>query len=89
MTPEEQRLIAELQAHPAWALLRKTARERMDKTFLILAKQLMAGTPVPEQDIAYNRGFFAGMKHLLDKPKLAEADIARELAKREDVTLDA
>lgn len=90
MTPEEQRLVAELTKHPAWEVLNKTAKERMEMSFRVLATSLMTkGAKIDQGQIDYERGFFAGMKHLLRKPELAAADIAKALAEREEVTLGA
>lgn len=52
--------------------------------FRLFAHDLMAGKPPSNETVEYARGFFAGMKYLLDKPKLADAEIARELAKRKE-----
>lgn len=89
MTDDQDRLLAELVNHPAWGPLKAKARTEMERRFRVHTVALMTGHPVSEETIAYDRGFFAGMKFLLDKPRFAQADIERELAKREEVKLDA
>jgi len=89
LSDDEAQILAELTLHPAWNVLQKVAKERMERQFRLTAGALMSGTKVDVEEIEYQRGFFAGMKHLLDKPQLEAAEIARELAKREEVKLDA
>lgn len=83
---DHDRLLAELVTHPAWEVLRERAKKRMRQRFDHHAVTLMAGGKVEDAMIAYDRGFFAGMKFLLDRPKLAQSEIEKELAKREEVT---
>lgn len=57
----------------------------MEKQFRMFAVDLMQGKDITSEQREYARGFFAGMKYLLDKPKFTQAEIARELEKRKDV----
>lgn len=63
--------------HPNWQELRNVAKDKMNKHFNLLAKELMAGRDIP--DLQYRRGFFAGMKFLLDQPDLAQKKLAAAL----------
>ena len=77
----QTQLLARLGNDPAWEALRERAKDRMDKEFIRLAKQLMAGDDVPRENVEYRRGFFAGMKFLLDTPTLEAKRLDRALAK--------
>ena len=77
----EQQLLARLGNDPAWGTLRDRAKDRMDKEFVRLAKQLMVGDEVTRENVEYRRGFFAGMKFLLDNPTLEAKRLDRVLAK--------
>lgn len=55
---------------PAWQLLRLTVVRKMKNEFMVLANDLMEGRPVQSSDVAYKRGFYAGMKFVLDQPDL-------------------
>ena len=54
----------------------------MEWEFKNFTLRLMAGDIPSEADVEYARGFFAGMKYLLDKPKLHATEIQKELKKR-------
>lgn len=68
--------------HPNWQELRNVAKDRMEKRFNVLARDLMAGREPP--DIMYQRGFFAGMKFLLDQPDLSAKKLAAALEESTD-----
>ena len=78
-----QRLNA-LKENRGWAELSELCREKMESEFRLLSHALMRGTPPSEVEIAYKRGFFAGMKFLLDSPDLNESKLERALRKREN-----
>ena len=78
LSPQEQRIVAELSAHPAWPVLRKIEKQRMDLKFEGHAKALMAGMEFDQRQVDYDRGYFAGMKHLLDTPERERAALQRE-----------
>jgi hypothetical protein len=78
----EQQLLARLDSDPAWAALRERAKEKMEAEFGRLAKALMRGDEVA--DVEYRRGFFAGIKFLLDCPTLEARKLDRALAKEGD-----
>lgn len=72
--------------HPNWGELRNVAKERMDKRFTFLAKQLMSGKRVTHGEQQFWRGYFAGMKFLLDQPDLHQKklDKAYEESRQND-----
>ena len=74
-------LLARLGTDPAWPALRDRAKERMDVEFDRLAKALMRDGEVSREEVQYRRGFFAGMKFLLDNPTLEARKLDRALAK--------
>ena len=77
----EREILAHLADHPGWTELCELAQERMRKEFLHLATEQMTGLDVPYHTIQYRRGFFAGMKFLLDVPQLEANKLRIELAK--------
>jgi hypothetical protein len=81
----QQRLLAELSQHPAWPVLRGVCRDKMEREFTRLAKELMRPHSQPPTDLDYRRGFFAGMKFLLDKPVWESQDIDRALKAQGEV----
>lgn len=84
LSPEEQRLFAELAQHPAWGVLREVVKKQMETKFAFHASQLMGGTEVDQRTVDFDRGYFAGMKHLLDSPGRELNKILKE--QREEVT---
>lgn len=70
--------MAELGQHPGWAILGGVVKEKMDKEFRRLASELMQGDYPDPDDVQYRRGFFAGMKFLLDRP----SRVAKQLKER-------
>lgn len=82
-------LIAHLADHPAWAELRKLATEQKERHFRNLLREFELKNHQPDYaELQWERGFWAGMKFLLDKPTLeaAELDRAARRRDREDVT---
>lgn len=57
------------------------ARERMEKTFERLAHDLMGGKEIDPVYVARQRGFFAGMKFLLDSPEISQNRLDAALAR--------
>lgn len=52
----------------------------MDSSFRRLAKQMMSSKDtVPATEVQFHRGFFAGMKFLLDQPTLEGRKLERAL----------
>lgn len=83
----DRELLAHLAAHPAWEALREVAKERMDDVFAKTARELMQGAEITREVIEYRRGFFAGIKFLLDQPTLEAKALEKALAEeREEVT---
>ena len=85
----ERHELAALTTHPVWTALRSAAKVQMERQFQRMAQELMQGkTPSPES-VEYARGFFAGMKFLLDTPTIERRRMERVLAKKEEVVADA
>ena len=76
----DRELLSHLSSHPSWGVLRTVSKERMDEVFLLTARELMRGEVVPKEVIEYRRGFFAGMKFLLDNPTVEAQKLERSLA---------
>ena len=57
---------------PQWDSLRELAKEKMEDTFASLTNRMMSKQGVPEHERQYWRGYFAGIKFLLDQPDLHE-----------------
>lgn len=72
--------IAALVHHPGWPALREHAAELMEAQFSLLAKQMMAGKEITPERVAYLRGWFAGVKNLLDDPYIQARSVTREIA---------
>lgn len=54
----------------------------MNQNFLSLSRLLIGNAQgVPDTDIQYRRGVFAGIKMVLDQPLIAQNEIEREIAK--------
>jgi hypothetical protein len=77
----DDRLI-HLKEDAGWKALHERVADRMEKEFRRTAAQMMAGTEIPQWEIEYRRGFFAGMKFLLDQPDL-DAQKMAEAIRRE------
>lgn len=73
----QTRLVAELGAHPGWAVLGGVVKDKMDREFRGYANELMRGDYPDIEEIQYRRGFFAGMKFLLDRPSRASKKLER------------
>lgn len=82
--PDPDQLLARLGADPAWEVLRNRAKEKMDDQFVKLAKAMMRGVDLPATQVEYQRGFFAGMKFLLDCPTLEAKVLDRALRKESE-----
>ena len=54
-----------------------------------ITKALLRGEEVPRDLIEWKRGYFAGMEFLLRRPQAKANELAKALAKREEVTLNA
>jgi len=82
-------LLAQLLDHPAWPVLNKVMKERRQQHFNDITNALIGGKTVPKDLIEWKRGFFEGMAFLLRQPQAKANQLARELAKREEVQHDA
>lgn len=79
--------MAHLGQQPGWEALRSLAKERMEKHFDLLAREFaMRGKQPDFAELQWHRGFFSGMKFLLDNPTLEARKLEKALAEeREDV----
>lgn len=81
----DPKLLLHLKDQPGWEVLRALAKERMETHFNNLARQLMAkDATVEATDLQYRRGFFAGMKFLLDQPDLEVKRLERAITNTEE-----
>lgn len=80
----DRELISHLAQHPAWPELAVLAREKRDKAFDRLAKDLLRGHQISDVDVAFTRGFFRGMEFLIATPTLEDKKL--EEARREEVS---
>ena len=76
--------LAALRENRGWPELAQIVKERMEREFLLLSHALMRGEPWSQEELAYKRGFFAGMKFLLDSPDLNESKLERALRQQEN-----
>lgn len=88
MDDERKRLLASLEAHPAWAELKAWTQEQRDAYLRKLADAIYEGRPLTEADLDYKRGFFRGMALLLNQPFFSAAQLRKEIERR-DVTESA
>ena len=56
----------------------------MEAEFVRLSKELMRGATPSESGVEYRRGFFAGIKFLLDCPTLEARKLDRALRKESE-----
>jgi len=75
--------LAHLGQHPAWGQLRQLANERQDAETKRLAAAILRGDEFSQEDIAFTRGFFRGMRYLLDNPSLEAKKLRAELGVEE------
>lgn len=80
LTPQEkiqakaemaQRLKA-LQTNDAFQYLKSVVEKKRDLVFSVMAKSLLAGVQLDEVKLAYERGFWQGATHVLNRPDNAE-----------------
>ena len=74
-------LLADLVHHPAWKLLAERGRERMEARGAQIAREFLEFNKQPVYaSLQYDRGFFAGIKFLIDQPTLDAKKLERALA---------
>lgn len=79
---EPNQLLADLTTHPGWNELRRVAKERMEGHFKELSREFASKDNRPDYEtLQFQRGVFAGMKHLLDHPDLEAKRLKRLLEK--------
>jgi hypothetical protein len=81
---EQELAVAHLGQHPAWPVLRIIAQTRMEAEFRRTASEMLSGKEIPGETIAYRRGFFAGMKFLLDNPTIAAARLDEAIRQEQE-----
>lgn len=79
----DRQLLAHLGQQPGWQALRRAAEERMEREFRLMAHALMRPEGVSEEKRHHARGFFAGMKFLLDNPTLEAKKLEKALREEE------
>lgn len=81
-TDEDKQLLAQLGRRPEWVALRRLAEHRMQHSFERIARAFATKDVRPDYaELQWERGFFAGMKFLLDNPTVEAAKLSRLLAK--------
>lgn len=84
---ERAQALGELKKHPSWRVLRDVFDKRRHQYFESLARQLMRGSidapVVPQRELDYQRGFWAGAKWILDNPEMAETSLEHALRRAE------
>lgn len=84
MTEDEQRLVADLQNHPGWALLKGLTIEWRAAYYKNLADSLYNGTtPLAEADLDFKRGYFKALARLFNEPGFNQKTIERGLNRKE------
>jgi hypothetical protein len=75
--------LGELKEHPSWKLLYEIFEKKRERYFTKLARDLMAprGPKVDELQLEWDRGYWAGVFHVLDNPERAEATFEAALKK--------
>lgn len=74
--------LVNLANHPGWADLTRLVRARMVKEFRQMTRDLMGGRTPDPVEAAYKRGFYAGLKFLLDQPPRSRRDLEKALEER-------
>lgn len=62
-------------------MLYRVEERRMNEKFNAHVKAMMAGTDFDQRQVDFDRGYFAGMKYLLDTPERERAVLQREEVK--------
>ena len=73
--------IAHLGQHPAWPALRAVVENKMHHEFQRLATLMIQGKTPSDTDIAFKRGFFAGMGYLIEKCSFEARKFSEEIDK--------
>jgi len=80
-TIRDAHLFDSLKEHEGWKRLRQHAEGDRERFFAKLAKRLMAGEKVPQDEIDFHRGFYLGVEWILGHPEEAEASLERAARK--------
>lgn len=84
---DADQLLAELGSHPGWPILHDRAKRQMDLFFMQLAREFASANKRPDYEtLQWKRGFFAGMKFLLDNPTVEAKRLAKALAQEDEVS---
>jgi hypothetical protein len=70
--------LAAIKQHPAWPVLRQRWDELRDRKALVIGRSLMGGDEIDQRKVDYDRGFWNGVKAVLDAPESAEQTLLRE-----------
>ena len=76
-TIRDAHLFDSLKSHDGWKRLREHAEADRERFFVRLAKRLMKGEQVPQDEIDFQRGFYMGVEWILGHPEEAEASLER------------
>lgn len=85
ISEEDRALVAALMERPEWEALTQLCKARMDKHFRKLARLFATEGLDPDYGrLQWQRGVFAGMKLVLDRPLIEARALARLLEKGPD-----
>lgn len=85
LSEEDRALVAALMERPEWAALTQVCKGRMDRHFRKLARLFATEGYHPDYDrLQWQRGLFAGMKLVLDRPLIESRALARLLEQGPD-----
>lgn len=80
--------LGKLEGNEGWELLRKELEERREAFEHTLGRRLLVGgleaDPVNQRQIDYQRGYWRGVRDILDSPKRAQEALADALKRMED-----
>ena len=76
---DEDRIIADLVAHPSWEALKIRFAEERERSFAKFAKQMMAGVQVSGSLIDEKRGFWRGGQWFIDEVERSAERLSRDV----------
>lgn len=84
--------LEELTNTPGWMYMRERFRGYRKAVGTSLARRLMAGTKISEEEIAFTRGYASAVKDIFDYPERVEKDLEmaaqKAFERREDPLSD-
>jgi hypothetical protein len=72
---DEARLYDGLKENEAWQRLARRVNDQRERFTIGIARRLMSGQKVSDEEIAYNRGFYYGAEWILKHPEEAEKSL--------------